>query len=55
VHLADAVAEDVGESQEDRELDAALHQLVDQLLQVDELLGVLVGWTATQPFLLIEK
>ena len=35
VNLADAVAEDVGEPQEDRKLDAAGLELVDQFFQVD--------------------
>ena len=40
--LADAVAEDVGEAQQDRQLDAAVLELIDQLLEVDGLVGVLV-------------
>ena len=43
VDLADAMAEDVGEAKQDRQLDAALLQLIDQLLQVDGLLGAFVG------------
>ena len=35
VDLADPVAEDVGEADQDRQLDAAELQVVDQLLQVD--------------------
>ena len=33
--LADAVLEDVGEADQHRELDVALAQLVDELLEVD--------------------
>ena len=43
VDLADAVAEDVGEAEQDRQLDAAGLQLIDQVLEVDGLLGALVG------------
>ena len=35
--LADAVAEDVGEAEQDRQLDAACLELIDQVLQVDGL------------------
>ena len=42
VDLADAVAEDVGEAQQDRQLDAAFLELIDELLEVDRLLGRLV-------------
>ena len=37
VDLADAMAEDVGEAQQDRQLDAALLELIDQFLEVDGL------------------
>ena len=40
--LADAVAEDVGEPEQDRELDAAVLELVDQVLEVDGRVRVLV-------------
>ncbi len=40
--LADAMAEDVGEAQQDRQLNAARLQIVDQLLQIDGLVGLLV-------------
>ena len=36
------MAEDVGEAQQDRQLDAAGLQLIDQFLEVDGLVGVLV-------------
>ena len=42
VDLADAVAEDVGEAQQDRQLDAAGLELIDQLLEVDRLVGAFV-------------
>ena len=41
--LADAVAEDVGEAEQDRQLNAAGLELIDQFLEVDGLFGVLVG------------
>ena len=41
--LADAMAEDVGEAEQDRQLDAAGLELVDEFLEVDRLLGRLVG------------
>ena len=41
--LADAVAEDVGEADEERRLDAAFAELIDEVLEVDGPLGVLVG------------
>ncbi len=40
--LADAVAQDVGEAQEDGQLDAAGLQLVDHFLEIDGLVGPLV-------------
>ena len=43
VDFADAVAENVGEAEEDRQLDAARLQVVDELLEVDGVLGPLVG------------
>ena len=42
VNLADAMAEDVGEAEQDRQLNAACLQLIDQVLQVDGLFGALV-------------
>ena len=42
VDLADAMAQDVGEAEQDRQLDAAVLQLIDEFLQVDGLLGMLV-------------
>ena len=42
VDLADAMAEDVGEAEQDRELDAAFLELIDEFLEVDRLLGLLV-------------
>ena len=41
VQLADAVPEDVGEAEEDRQLDAARLELVDQLLEIDVALAPL--------------
>ena len=55
VELADAVAEDVGEAEQDRQLDAAGLQLVDEFLQIDGASGRLVGWTLTCPALLMPK
>ena len=43
VDLPQAVLEDLGESQEDRQVDAANLQPIDELLEVDALGGVLVG------------
>ena len=43
VDLADAMAKDIGEAEEDRQLDAALLQLIDEFFQVDGLFGALVG------------
>src|SRR5262249_58998263 len=43
VDLADAMTENVGEPQEDRQLDSARLQLIDQLFEVDRLVGALVG------------
>ena len=42
VDLADAVAQDVGEAQQQRQLDAAGLQLIDDFLEVDGLVGALV-------------
>ena len=39
--FADAMAEDVGEAEQDRQLDAAELQLIDELLEVDGLCGIL--------------
>ena len=56
VDLADAMAEDVGEAEQDRQLDAALLELIDQLLEVDRLRRVACsGWTVTWPGLLMPK
>ena len=56
VDLADAVAQDVGEAEQDRQLDAAGLQLIDQLLEVDRLgRGACSGWTVTWPALLMPK
>ena len=41
--FADAMAEDVGEAEQDRQLNAALLELIDEVLQVDGLFGPLVG------------
>ena len=49
VDLADAMAEDVREPQQDRQLNAALLELIDQLLQVDRLAGILVGMNRHVP------
>ena len=43
VNFADAMAQNVGEAQQNRQLNAALLQLIDELLQVDGLLGPFVG------------
>src|SRR5262249_23373169 len=43
VQFADAVAQNVGEAEQDRQLDAAGLELIDQLLKVDGLVGALVG------------
>src|SRR5262249_53783745 len=43
VDLADAVAEDVGEAEQDRQLDAAGLEVVEELLEVDGVVGPLVG------------
>ena len=56
VDLADAMAEDVGEAEQDRQLDAALPQLIHEFLQVDGLASArLFGWTVTWPRLLMPK
>ncbi len=49
VDLADAMAEDIREAKQDRQLDAALLELIDQLLEVDRLAGVLVGMNGYVP------
>ena len=49
VDLADAMAEDVREAKQDRQLDAALLELIDQFLEVDRLAGVLVGMNRHVP------
>ena len=49
VDLADAMAEDVREAQQDRQLDAALLELIDELLQIDRLAGILVGMNRDVP------
>ena len=49
VDLADAMAEDVGEAKQDRQLNAALLELIDQFLQVDRLAGILVGMNRHVP------
>src|SRR5207253_8708130 len=41
--LADAVPQDVGEPQEDGELNAAELELIDEVFQVDGVVGPLVG------------
>ena len=41
--LADAMAQDVGEANEDRQLIIAVAQFVDELLEVDRFFGRLVG------------
>ena len=43
VNFADAMAQDIGEAQQDRQLNAAVLQLVDERLQVDGLVGAFVG------------
>ena len=43
VNLADAVAQDVGEADEDRQLDAACLELVDEFFEIDGLVGAFVG------------
>ena len=43
LNLADAMAEDVGEAEQDRQLDAALLRADRRVLQVDGLFGMLVG------------
>jgi len=43
VDFADAVTEDVGETEQDRQLDAAGLQLVHDLLEVDRLVGAFAG------------
>ena len=45
VDLADAVLQDVGEAEQDRGLDAAKLEPIDQLLEVDAAAGSFVGWT----------
>ena len=55
VDLADAMAEDVGEAEQDRQLDAAGLQLIDQLLEVDRLVGSLVGVDGDVAGLLMPK
>ena len=42
MNLADAMAEDVREAEQDRQLDAACLELVDEFLEVDRLVGPLV-------------
>ena len=49
VDLADAMAEDVGEAEQDRQLDAARLELVDELLEVDRLFGPLVRMDGDVP------
>ena len=49
VDLADAMAEDVREAKQDRQLDAALLELIDQFLEVDRLAGVFVGMNRHVP------
>ena len=49
VDLADAMAEDVREAEQDRQLDAARLELIDQLLEVDRLVGILVGMDGDVP------
>ena len=51
VDLADAMPEDVGEAEQDRQLDAAGLELVDQLLEVDRLVGALVRVDGDVPLL----
>ena len=55
VDVAEPLPQDVAEADQDRQLDAAQLQVVDQLLQVDGLPGSLVGWTRTWPFGAMEK
>ncbi len=43
VDFADAVPQDIGEAKQNRQLDAALLELVDQVFEVDGLLGAFVG------------
>src|SRR5262249_23499631 len=43
VDLTDAMSQDVGETEQDGQLDAALLQLIHQLLQIDAALLTLVG------------
>ncbi len=47
--LADAMAEDIREPQQDRQLNAALLELIDQLFQVDRLARDLVGMNRDVP------
>src|SRR5262249_48068328 len=47
--LGDAMAKDVGEAEQDRQLDAAGLELIDQLLQVDRLFGSLAGMNGDVP------
>ena len=49
VDLADAMAEDVRKTQQNRQLDAALLELIDQFLEVDRLAGILVGMNGHVP------
>src|SRR5439155_26848846 len=43
VNFADAVAEDVGEAEENRQLDAARLELINEFFEVNGLVGTLVG------------
>src|ERR1019366_8759128 len=49
-NFADAMTQNIGEAQQDRQLDAALLQLIDELFQVDGLLGAFVGMDRDMAF-----
>src|SRR5262249_23499912 len=51
VNLTEPVAEDIGEAKQDRQLNAAGLKLIDQLLQVNGLVGALVGVDGDMPAL----
>ena len=43
------MAENIGEAQQDRQLNAAILQLIDEQLEVDGLLGLLAGMDDDMP------